>query len=167
MGKVLSTFSNGWAGTPSRSADEIIISMQAASGRHIEFGEAVFMAADGRAEPFSTDTPQDFAAFVGFAVRVPDKTPMTVPETPADDSPAARWHADDVVEVLVRGAVALPAAVAGARGSRLYIRKSDGRLTTLAGEAGTTVELANVRVKVPLDAQGGCCEAVVLERNLQ
>ena len=166
MGKVLTEFTNGFAGTPSRSADEIIISMQAEAEKAIAFGAPVFMTGSGLAVPFDLDNPQDYSTFVGFAVRVPDKTPRTVPDNPYDASPEADWHPDDVVEVLVRGAITLPIAIAGARGSHVYIRKSDGQLSTNAGAANTTVELENVRVKQARDARSKCCEAVVLTRHI-
>ena len=78
MGKVQNLFSNGSAGAVSRSVDDIVIAVRNASETDIPFGAPVFMAADG-AVPFDLSTPQDFAAFLGFAVRVADKTPDTYP----------------------------------------------------------------------------------------
>ena len=49
MGKVLSNFTNGWPGTPSRSVDEIIMSMRNGSDGEIPFGSAVFFVEIGRA----------------------------------------------------------------------------------------------------------------------
>jgi len=43
MGKVLESFGYGVAGTPTRSIDEIIISVRNASGGDIPFGAPVFM----------------------------------------------------------------------------------------------------------------------------
>ena len=78
MGKVLESFGYGVAGTPTRSIDEIIISVRNASGGDIPFGAPVFMTENG-AVPFDLTTPQEFAAFLGFAVCVPDKTPKEYP----------------------------------------------------------------------------------------
>lgn len=45
MGKVLTSFTNGWPGSPSRSVDEIIISMKNGSDGNIPFGAPVFFMA--------------------------------------------------------------------------------------------------------------------------
>jgi len=55
-----------------------VISIRNASDKDIAFGAPVFLGDDG-AEPFSTANPQDFTTFLGFAVRVADKTPDTYP----------------------------------------------------------------------------------------
>ena len=79
MGKVLSAFGYGTPGTVTRSVDEIVISVRNASDSDIEFGAPVFMTENG-AVPFNTDSPQEFADFLGFAVRVADKTPDAYPQ---------------------------------------------------------------------------------------
>ena len=164
MGKVQSLFGNGNAGAVSRSMDDIIISVKNAGSADIPFGAPVFMTTDG-AVPFNLTTPQDFGSFLGFVVRVADKTPDTYPAGQFSDPPAGVWHAGDVMEVLVRGTVALPLNATGTKGGKVYIVKSSGVLTPTAGESGTTVELQNVRIRNPKDGSG-CCEAVVNERNL-
>ena len=165
MGKVLEAFGIGSPGAVSRSADEIVIAVRNASDTDIPFGAPVFMTAGG-AVPFSIDSPQDFAAFLGFAVRVADKTPDTYPSGQFGDPPAGAWKPGDVMEVLVRGGIAVETAASGSPGGSLYIRKSDGRLTPAAGTAGTTVELENVRVRNPQRAGGSCCEVIVNKRNI-
>ncbi len=169
MGKVLSTFGYGTPGTPSRSIDNIIIAVRNASDRDIEFGEPVIMTENG-AVPFNTDSPQEFADFLGFAVRVDDKTPDAYPQgqfnTAASAGETGAWHAGDVMEVLVRGSIALASTVSGSKGGKLYIRKSDGRLTASAGSAGSTILLENVRVRNPRNGYSTCCEAIVNKRNI-
>ena len=76
------------------------------------------------------------------------------------------WHAGDVMEVLVRGSIALPTNVSGVRGGKLYIRKSDGRLTATAGTSGSTVLLENVRIRQPRTSDSAFCEVIVNKRNI-
>ena len=140
MGKVLTAFRNGYPGAISRAVDDIVISLANAGAEDIPFGAPVFLSADRKGVvPFSTDSPQDYSSFVGFAVRSAAKTPDTYPG----------------------GAFADPPRAAG----NLYIVKADGKLTPSAGEEGTTVLLENVKIRTPKDASG-CCEAVVTERKL-
>ena len=70
------------------------------------------------------------------------------------------------MEVLVRGSIALKTSDYGARGGRLYIRKTDGEITSMAGTSGTTVLLENVRIRNPRASYAQCCEAVVKTRNI-
>lgn len=169
MGKVLNAFSYGYPGAITRSVDDIVIAIRNASAEDIPFGAPVFMTENG-AVPFSTESPQDFADFLGFAVRVADKTPDTYPagqfNSAASDGEAGAWHTGDVMEVLVRGSIALASTVSGSKGGKLYIRKSDGRLTASAGATGTTILLENVRVRNPRNGYSSCCEAVVNKRNI-
>ena len=109
MGKVLNAFGNGSPGAVTRSVDEIVISVRNASEGDIPFGTPVFLA-EGGAVPFSLDAPQDFASFLGFAVRVADKTPDIYPAGQFNDPPEGAWHAGDVMEVLVRGGIAVRTA---------------------------------------------------------
>ena len=166
MGKVQNVFGFGNAGAVTRSIDDVIIAVRNASNNDIAFGAPVFMT-DYGAVPFDTTNPQDFTTFLGFAVRVADKTPETYPAGQFSDPPAAVWKAGSVMEVLVRGSIALATNQAGIKGGKLYIRKSDGKLTTSAGSSGTTVLLENVRIRNPRNDWSSCCEAVVLERNVQ
>ena len=165
MGKVQKIFGNGSPGAVTRSVDEIIISVRNASETDIPFGAPVFLASGG-AVPFSLTTPQDFSAFLGFAVRVADKTPDVYPAGQFNDPPEGVWHAGDVMEVLVRGGIAVRTAAGGNSGGHLYIRKSDGALTGIAGESGTTVLLENVRIRNPRNTADPCCEVILNKRNL-
>lgn len=168
MGKVLEQFSSGFPGAISRSVDEIVISVKNAGGTDIPFGAPVFMTNNG-AVPFNTSSPQDFSTFLGFAVRVESKTPDVYPSgqfsNPANTQQGS-WKANDVMEVLVRGSIAVPVAIAGQPGQPLYIKKSDGSLTPLAGTEGSTVLLQNVRIRKARAAAGTCSEVLVNERNI-
>lgn len=169
MGKVQNAFGYGTPGTVTRSVDNIVISVRNASDRDIPFGAPVFLSGNG-AMPFDVSDPQDFTAFLGFAVRVADKTPDVYPRgqfnTGASDGETGTWHAGDVMEVLVRGSLSVAVNASGATGGTLYIRKSDGMLTAEAGAAGTTVVLENVRIRGPRNSWSDCCEATVNKRNI-
>ena len=165
MGKVQEAFGIGSPGAVSRSIDDIIISVKNAGSADIPFGAPVFMTTGG-AVPFNTASPQEFAAFLGFAVRIADKTPDTYPLGQFGDPPAGVWHPGDVMEVLVRGGIAVTLAANGMSGGKVYIRKSDGKLTPEAGESGTTVLLENVRIRNPRNTYSPCAEVIVNERNI-
>ena len=166
MGKVMAAYTNGFAGEVTRSADNVIVSLKNTGTADIPFGAPVFLSSDKTGVVgFNTGTPQTFAAFVGFAVRVADKTPETYPSGQFGANPQGVWKGGQVIEVLTRGCIALPLAAEGGMKDPVYIRKSDGKLTTYAGESGTTVLLENVRIRRPRDGSG-CCEALVTERLL-
>ena len=164
MGKVQSIFGNGSPGAVSRSADDIVISVKNAGTTDIPFGAPVFMTPDG-AKPFNTADPQDFGAFLGFAVRVADKTPDTYPRDQSGEAQAGVWRPGDVMEVLVRGGITVPMSASGSAGGEVYIRKSDGALTGSAGQSGTTVLLENVRIRNQPHTGEQCAEVTVNSRN--
>jgi len=166
MGKVLDTFSNGFPGAPSRTVDEIIITMQNGSTAEIPFGSPVFLKTDGSAELFDPEYPQEFARFLGFAVRVPDKTPDTVVTRQDQENPLAGWRPGETMEILVRGAITVPMAVAANRGNAVYLRKSDAALVTSPGASGSTILLENVRLRNARDTVSGCAEVIVNKRNI-
>ena len=169
MGKVQNVFGYGSPGAITRSVDDIVISVRNASDGDIPFGTPVFMTEHG-AVPFDIANPQNFETFLGFTVRVADKTPDAYPsgQFNAQDSggETGAWHAGDVMEVLVRGSIAVATNQAGIRGGKLYIRKSDGKLTTSAGTSGTTMLLENVRIRNPRNDWTATCEAIVNKRNM-
>ena len=171
MGRVLQIFGNGYPGAVTRNKDDIIISIKNASDSDIPFGAPVFLTSYGEgAEPFSTANPQDFTTFLGFAVRVEDKTPDAYPRGQFNDGSGegevGKWKSGDVMEVLVRGSVAITLTATGSPGGNVYIRKSDGKLTASAGASGSSVLLENVRIRRSRDSYSNCCEAVVNKRNI-
>ncbi|MCR5371513.1 MAG: hypothetical protein K6E83_12480, partial [Clostridium sp.] len=98
------------------------------------------------------------------------KTPDAYPQGQFDYADSAGetgvWHPGDVMEVLVRGSITVGSTVSGAPGGKLYIRKSDGKMTAAAGSAGSTVLLENVRIRNPRNGWSGCAEVVVNKRNI-
>ena len=166
MGRVLQNFTNGAPGSISRSVDDIVISIKNAGSTDIEPGTPVFLADNG-AEPFSTAAPQEFSDFLGFAVRVADKTPDTYPQSqnPEQFSQKGVWHPGDVMDVLVRGGIVVKMVLSSRFGDKLYLRKNDGQLTPNPGTSGTTLLLENCRIRMPRDSQVASAEVVVTERN--
>ena len=166
MGRVQQNFINGVPGSVSRSVDDIIISIRNASDTDIAFGTPVFVTNSG-AVPLDPATPQEFSDFLGFAVRVADKTPDTYPDiqNPQQFSQAGVWKAGDLMEVLVRGSIVVQLATAALPGNKIYLRKSDGKLTPNPGTSGTTIHLENVRARGTRDTLNGATEVVVTERN--
>ncbi len=159
MGKVLSTFTNGFAGAVSRSVDNIIIAMKNASETDLPFGVPVFLKS-GENSCLTFDTETTAAGnFLGFTVRVPDKTPETYGIN------EGCFNAGDIAEVLVRGSAVLQFAASALPGDSVYIRKADGALVTEAGGEGTTLKLPNVTVRTAADG-GGRAEAVLTGRNI-
>ena len=165
MGKVQQNFGSGSPGAVTRSADEIVIAVKNAGSEEIAFGTPVFLVSGGAAA-FSTDAPQDFDAFLGFAVRVADKTPDTYPGDQPGGEQAGTWKPGDVMEVLVRGGISVPLAAGGAAGGKVYLRKSDGALTASAGQEGTTLLLENVRIRTAGTPGNLNTEVVINKRNL-
>ena len=166
MGKVQEAFGIGSPGAVSRSVDEVVISVKNASEAEIPFGAPVFLKTDGSAEGFDLEYPQEFDLFLGFACRVPDKTPDTVVTQQNQDNPLAVWRPNETMEVLVRGAVTVPMAVSANRGSEIYLRKADGKLVASPGATGSTIELTNVKLRNARDTVSGCAEVIVNKRNI-
>ncbi|QTE67590.1 hypothetical protein JNO48_10325 [Clostridiales bacterium] len=166
MGKVLSEFRRGWPGAVTRSKDDVIVSLKNADMNPIAFGAPVFLdAAAGGAVNFAAgETAAE--QFIGFAVRVPDKTPDTYASGQNPPDTAGAWAPGNAADILVRGSVAVPVQTTGAKtGDKVYIRLSDKKLVTAAGESGTTVLLPNVTVRNARDSKG-FCEVTVTKRNL-
>ena len=173
MGKILSKFDHGWPGTVSRAVDAVIVSLKNAGNADIVFGAPVFLTDDGDGVVgFITNGSQQFQRFVGFAVRPGSKTPATYPtsqdmSTGLNQNQQSVWKPGEVVEILVRGCIAIKAFAGFSAGGKVYIRKSDGMLVSSAGSEGSTLWLENVRIKRPQLGSGSSSEAVVLSRNNQ
>ena len=165
MGKVLSKFTNGWPGTVSRVKDDVIVSLKNIGQTAINFGDPVFLCngvTPGGVRGFisGTTTENDF---VGFAVRVPDKTP----EVWGNDEDAGKFEAGDMVDVLVRGSTVVPCGTSNARiGNPVYIRKSDAVLVTSPGTEGTTIPIPDTYIRTQRDSAYNC-EIVVTRRHIQ
>lgn len=163
MGKVLSKFTNGWPGAVSRSKDDVIIAMKNVGASSIRPGDPVFLkntVTPGGVQGFISGTTTE-NEFVGFAVRVPDKSPELF------GSNTSEWKSGDVVDILVRGSLTVSTDSAAPKvGQPLYIRKSDSALVTAAGAEGTTVPVPDTYVRTPLDTASRI-EITVTKRHLQ
>ena len=162
MGKVLSSFTNGWPGAVSRSIDNVIIAMKNGSEGNIPFGVPVFFISNENAcMPFDPDHASACSAdnFLGMTARSGIKTPEEY------GSSAAVFTPKDPVEILVRGSMTVTFAHGVDPGEKVYIRKSDGELVTSAGTSGSTLELPNVRVRTASDEENRA-EIVILDRHL-
>ena len=160
MGKVISTFSRGWAGAVSRSKDDVIISLKNADSAPIPFGAPVFIRVNDQGGiNFNAETT-GYDTFVGFAVRVADKTP------PTQQAFSGQYEPGDIVEVLTRGSITLPIATSYSRaGDKLYIRKADAKLTITPGSEGTSIQIENAVLRGTRDA-AGFSEVTLLERRM-
>ena len=172
MGKILSGFGLNWPGTISRAVDDIVVSLKNSGADPIPFGAPVFLAEDGDGvAAFIPNGSQTFDRFVGFAARSASKTPDTYPAgqdlSPVAGEQSGEWNPGEVVEVLVRGTIAIRTAPGFLPGGSVWIRKSDGVLVCAAGTEGSTLLLENVKIRVPQQSGRNCSEAVVLTRNIQ
>ena len=162
MGKVLSRFTNGWAGSVSRQKDDVIVALKNVGQTAIKPGDPVFLyngvtPAGVRGFISGTTTENEF---VGFAVRVPDKTPET---WGLDES---EWKTGDVVDVLVRGSTVVCCGTANAKpGNPVYIRKVDAVIVTNPGSEGTTVPVPDTYIRTYRDGSGNA-EIVVSRRHM-
>ena len=163
MGKVLSRFINGWPGAVSRVKDDVIISMKNVGVAAVKPGDPVFLknsVTPGGVQGFISGTTTE-NEFIGFAVRVPDKTPDTF----AGDT--AEWQTGEAVDILVRGSLVIACGTSGAKiGQQVYIRKSDSVLVTAAGTEGSTVPVPDTFIRTVRDSAGNC-EIVVTKRHIQ
>ena len=161
MGKVLSQFQHGTPGAVSRAVDDIVISLKNGSEEEIPFGVPVFLMPGNNncVQKYNSASVSDAARFLGFSVRAGDRTPGEYGSSEGAYSPG------DPVDILVRGSMVAATVTNAVPGQPVYIRISDGKLTTAAGSAGTTILLPNVSVRGPRDGQNHM-EIVVTGRNL-
>ena len=158
MGKVLSTFTNGWPGAIARSLDDVVISHPNKSGAALAFGVPVAMnsAGDGfTAFDPATHTGDDF---VGITVRAPAKTPD------AYGADTGSYAENELTDVLVRGhIIGLTATGTYKLGDPVSIEKSSGKFSN--GSTSSYVALPNVRISALPDASG-MAELLLTERNI-
>jgi len=161
MGKVLSGFPNGWAGAISRAVDDIVEAHGNTSGTAIPFGSPVFL--DGDHTGVTGITANAGAeTFLGFAVRSPAKTPSVYGNE--EEGSRASYEADEIVDVLVRGSIVLPASGSGILpGKPVYINLDTGMAVSAA--SSSTLAIPNCRFRTARDANG-FAEVVLATRNL-
>ena len=158
MGKVLSSFTNGWAGSIARNKDDVVVALANKSGSEIAFGVPVALDETKTGiVPFNASSHTG-ADFVGVTVRLPSKTPDTY------GSNEGKYGANDMVDVLVRGHIVGKVVVGTtALGAAVAIRASDNAFAIGSGEG--FVALPNVRVSGVADGLKNT-ELVLTERNI-
>ncbi len=160
MGKVLSSFKNGYAGAISRSVDDVVISMPVWGNNPVEFGRPVVLNTQKTAViPFtSTSTAADI---VGISVRSASKTPGTY------GSNASNYSRKEMADILVRGsAVVFCASGTPTAGSPVYIVKADGTFTAESATDGTdNLLVPHMHFRGPKDTSA-MAEVVILTRNI-
>lgn len=154
-GKVLNSFTKGFAGTVSRAVDDVIESFVNNDTKAIEFGAPVVLDGNGVKNFVAASSTAD--DFVGIAVRVA-KTNETYG---LDD---AAWQSKEICEILKRGTVSIKVksgVTAPVLGGKVYIDKTTGEFTT----ATTGTALPNCKFKGGVDANN-IAEVAVLTRAL-
>ncbi len=158
MGKVLSSFTNGYPGAIARSLDDVVIALPNKHTAALAFGVPVVLntAGDG-VVPFGSS--HTAAQFVGVTVRNPSKTPDTY------GSDTGSYAPGELVDVLVRGhiTVNMPNTYAATPGAPVSIVKASGAFSVTTGE--TVVALTNTHVSSDIDTSGNV-EIVLNSRNL-
>ena len=161
MGKVLSGFPNGWAGAVSRAVDDIVEAHANVSDTRIPFGSPAFLDEDG-AGVTGIQSGADADTFVGFAVRSPAKTPNVY--SPEEEANLAAYEAGEMVDVLTRGSIVLPASGGGIQpGKQVYIDMDTGR--AVASSSSGTLAVPDCHFRTTRDANG-FAEVVLLNRSL-
>ena len=162
MGKVISSFTNGFPGAVSRSVDDIIHPWTNMGSSPIPFGAPVFMNS-GKTGVTVGSSSSVFDNFVGFAVRVPDKTPESYSGVGSNEGAFRRGER---VDVLQRGTVIakVPNGTPKPMGKVYYVLES-GELSANAGSEGSSIELANCCFGNLADSND-CVEIVVKTRNI-
>ena len=152
-GKVLTAFTNGWAGQVSRSIDDIIESIvNGEATAHIAFGLPVALNSGKVVKVSGTYTD-----VIGVACRT-IKTENTYAQGDADYAP------NEMVDVIKRGTVAVPIATGNpAAGGTVYITKATGAFAA-ASDSTNTIEMAGWKFKGPKDANN-IVEIVLTERK--
>ena len=163
MGKVIGNFLNGYPGTVSRQKDDVIKSFRNTKGLEIPFGVPVFLDLSGGVEVHDENSMDN--NFVGFTVRIPDKTPNVHPVDQFSPAPEASYLKGDPVDVLVRGSIIAQMEGSTRAGAQVYLRYADNALVTNPGDQDTTLKLPGVFVSKAKDGNG-FAEIVITKRNL-
>ena len=159
MGRILSYFGHGWAGSTARALDDVVVAFANHSGFPIAFGVPVALDANGDGVvPFDPET-HTAADFVGVTVRNPAKTPESYSEITGSYGP------DDPVDVLVRGHIVARVEDGDTiLGAPVSIFKDTGSFAVGTGD--DYIPLTNVRISVPLEPRTGLAELLLTTRNI-
>ena len=160
MGKVLSSFGNGFTGSVSKSIDNVILPLANTGENEIGFGMPVAFDEDKIGAVLFDGAEMTAADFIGVTVRNPAKTPSEYGKSEGGYAPG------DIMDVLVRGHIVVKVVSANpgpAPGDPVAVLKSGGRFT--AGSETTKLPLTNARYSSSADASG-LAEIVLDKRNI-
>jgi len=158
MGKVLSSFTNGYPGAIARAVDDIVISMANKGDAPIAFGMPVALSEEKDGVMPFDGSYHTAADFVGVAVRNPSKTPDTYGDN------TGSYAENELVDVLVRGHIVVKlAGTDPGIGDAVSIKKSSGGFAVGSGDS--YVALQNLRLSAVPDANG-MAEILLTTRNL-
>ena len=157
MGKVLSSFTNGFPGAIARAIDDVAVPMANRSNTALAFGAPVALAADGRGVVPFDPASHTGADFVGIVVRNPVKTPDVYGENTASIPGGC------LADILVRGHIIIRLEDTGALPGAQISVNSEGNFDTDTGSG--SVVLPNVRVSSAPDSDS-LCEVVLTFRNI-
>ena len=159
MGRILSYFGHGWAGSTARALDDVVVAFANHSGFPIAFGVPVALDPYGDGVvPFDPDRHTG-ADFVGVTVRAPSKAPDNYYEVTGSYGP------DDLVDVLVRGHIVARVEDGDTiLGAPVSIFKDTGSFAVGTGD--DYIPLTNVRISVPLEPRTGLAELLLTTRNI-
>ena len=157
MGKVLNTFTNGFAGAISRAVDDVVISsVNQNVSAPMPFGIPVALSASKTGVVTFDASTHTAAQFVGITTRIGVKTPSAYGEN------EGQYEVNEIVSVITRGSVVV--AMEGdaiAPGDEVYIN-SAGKFTNASASGSIKIP---AHVVEPVDANG-MVEIVLNTRNL-
>ena len=157
MGKVLKTFTHGYAGAIARSLDDVVVSFPNKSPNPLAFGVPVALSQDKTGVvPFDGST-HTAANFVGVTVRNPSKTPDTY------GSNEGAYASNGLVDVLVRGHIVVAMDGSPGIGDAVAIRTSNGGFASGTGTG--LITLTNAHVTSTVDTVG-MAEILLNTRNI-
>ena len=158
MGKVISSFTNGFPGAIARALDDVVVAFANKSEAALAFGVPVVLDATQTGVTLFDPATHTAADFVGITVRNPSKTPDTY------GSSTGSYAANDLVDVLVRGHIVVKMENwDGKLGDPVTIKKADGSWSNATG--ADYVALPNVRISSATDGTM-CAELLIPERNV-
>ena len=164
MGQVFKNVLVGYPGQVSHSADFVIVPMANMDNRDIPFGFPVFMNPDGTGVVGITAS-SDPAKFLGFAARVPAKTPPVYDDpNMTGENNVAVYKKGDMMDVLVRGSIVVDATGSNPKpGMPVYLNKEYGKAAAVSSESTLTVP--GIYFRTVRDT-GGRTEITISERHV-
>ena len=165
MGKVYRYNLLGYAGSISRSVDDVVVSLANKDDKDIPFGHPVFMNSDGSGV-VGISASSDAGKFVGFTVRSGAKTPDAYDDPDGNGANStAVYKKGEIMDVLVRGSMTVDCTGSAPKpGMPAYLNKTYGIVSALSSDSTLTVP--GIYFRTERDASGRA-EIVITERHVQ